>query len=479
LLLQPETPHLILQRTSTTMAAAAATPGFDAPLLPFPIAGLSATSSEAEILRAVPDVLSFNRHKRHFLTTTDTSAPSAEKPIWTRLYYRFTQFGNERGYGAGQLETVYLHYRLRTLHRLTGECRPHPDERAYKKRESKKRRKAALKLNNEAEGWVAASSSQMEPLQPATAIAAGLADAAPSQPAVDDSMSDAAPPEPSIPIAASLSCTTSQQSAVVNGLADLPRYHDAHPETQLLNRLFSLYKKQCGLQHGADVDASNLPEKRSRKPPSPSGVATLPEPDLSIPPAVATGYAECTRKAFDMICQWLCESAPDGLRMGADSVFFDIGSGYGKCVVQARIRAGVHRSIGIEFVPARYVLAMEMLVEHIPGRFASIRDRLGGCVELLGGDATDEEFVQQYEEATHIFMFDWVFNAAGKEGTQRLIQHASNLRVLVCCQRPDDLPQFQKLHQMQLSTGKQSPTVYFYARRPMRRDVMKSSVVRD
>ena len=209
---------------------------------------------------------------------------------------------------------------------------------------------------------------------------------------------------------------------------------------------------------------SSLPEKRARKPPSPSGVASLPQPDRSVPAAVAPGYAECTRKAFDNVCEWLCDSAPPHLRMGSDSVFLDVGSGYGKCVVQARIRANVCKSIGIEYVAVRYLMGMKMLTECIPSQFQSMHARLGDSVELLQGDATDEQFLEQYEMATHVFMFDWVFNPVGKEGVLRLIDKCSKLRVLVCCQRPDDLPQFCKVHQMRLSTGTQHPTAYFYAR---------------
>jgi hypothetical protein len=176
---------------------------------------------------------------------------------------------------------------------------------------------------------------------------------------------------------------------------------------------------------------SNLPDKRRRQPPSSSGVSSLPEQDRSIPAAVAPGYAECTRKAFDKVCQWLCESAPAALRMGPDSVFLDVGFGYGKCVVQARLRADVQKSIGIEFVPVRYIESMQMLTVCIPAQLDSIHRRLDGRVELQG-DAADEQFVEQYEQATHIFMFDWMFNSVGKAGILQLVEQASHLRVLVC-----------------------------------------------
>jgi len=150
--------------------------------------------------------------------------------------------------------------------------------------------------------------------------------------------------------------------------------------------------------------------------------------------------------------------------MDADSVFLDVGCGYGKCVVQARLRANVRKSVGIEYVAVRYLMGFKMLTECIPAQFESLHTRLGGCVELLQGDATDEQFVEQYEMATHIFAFDWVFNDVGKQGVLRCVEHSSNVRVFITCQRLGHLPGFCYLHQMRLSTGKQHPTVYFYAR---------------
>ena len=45
--------------------------------------------------------------------------------------------------------------------------------------------------------------------------------------------------------------------------------------------------------------------------------------------------------------------------MTSDSVFLDVGSGYGQCVVQARLRANVRESIGIEYVAVRDLMAIQ------------------------------------------------------------------------------------------------------------------------
>lgn len=383
-----------------------------------PIAQLSADSTTLDICRACLDLHSFHQHKRFFGSESN----------WRKLYKCIVQFSVDRPYGHGHLAAAYLHYRLRTLYRLCGEGAPHPEERpdqsGEKKRVASKRRRQQLRE----------SAGEATRRQDDTAVA----------------------------VSAATSLAATRSRSPLGTSPTLPRYHDAHPETQSLESLFSVYAQRCSLLHGVDFDMSNLPEKRSRKPSSSLGVASLPEPDRSIPAAVAPGYAECTRKAFDKVCQWLCETAPSELRMGADSVFLDVGSGYGKCVVQARLRAAVRKSIGIEYVAVRYLMGVRMLTECIPAQFQSVHARLGDAVELLQGDATDEQFEAQYEVATHIFMFDWVFNAMGKEGVLRLIDRSSDLGVLVCCQRLDG--PFHKLHQMQASTGKQHPTLYFYAR---------------
>jgi hypothetical protein len=395
-----------------------------------PTTGLSADSSSIDICKAVLDLHSFHEHRKIF-----------HSKRWDKQYRCIIRFSTDREYGHGHLATAYLHYRLRLLYRLCGEGAPHQDERPIKSRETTKmanKRQRQLRddaVSDSAERSMHSSSSAAE------------------TPHIGVSSHTPLPAR----LAASVSMPLPAQPTV-------SRYHDTHPETQLLTSLFSLYTKRCNASHGADFDMCNLPEKRARKAPLPFGVVTLPEPDHSVPETVAPGYAECTRKSFDQVCEWLCEQAPSAVRMGPDSVFLDVGSGYGKCVVQARIRANVRMSMGIEYVYVRYLMGMKMLTECIPSQFASIHARLGDSTELLLGDATDEQFVEQYKIATHMFMFDWVFNSSGKEGIAKLIDEASQLRVLVSCQRPDDMPRYRKLHQMRLSTGKQHPTVYFYAR---------------
>jgi hypothetical protein len=447
----PLSTHLSPSTSSTTKMSAMSSSSS----VCVPIAGLSAESSTLDICRVVHNLHTFHKHRMLFRSAS-----------WKKLYRCIISFSSDREYGQGNLAAAYHHYRLRTLYRLCGEGAPHPDEKPIKSRErttkrAVKRRRQQLEEEEESALRDSPSSSLCTATSQPDAQPLAIATSPSSSHAVT-SQTDLRPSD--ISRTTPSSQTDRQSRAIVSTPSSFSRYHGAHPETQSLTSLFSLYAQRCNPSHGADFDMCNLPEKRSRKPPAPSGLASLPEKDLSVPETVAPGYAECTRKSFDKVCEWLCEETPPHLRMGPDSVFLDVGSGYGKCVVQARIRANVRKSIGIEYVYVRYLMGMKMLTECIPSQFASIHARLGDSVELLQGDATDEQFVEQYQMATHVFMFDWVFNSPGKEGVAKLIDEARDLCVLISCQRPGDLPQFRKLHQMQLSTGKQHPTVYFYAR---------------
>lgn len=152
--------------------------------------------------------------------------------------------------------------------------------------------------------------------------------------------------------------------------------------------------------HGPDKDMGRMPEKRARThrflDPTPRASMSL---TGSIPHTVAVGYAECRRGSFDDVCKWLCsEILPLELRMGADSIFLDIGSGYGRCVVHARLRCGVKNSVGIEAVAARHVEAERMMRVHLPKQFPSLfqpgRLQWDESIQLLEGDATHQHVRQ-------------------------------------------------------------------------------------
>jgi len=79
------------------------------------------------------------------------------------------------------------------------------------------------------------------------------------------------------------------------------------------------------------------------------------------PHTVHVGYGEMTYPALDKLLLWLCRDAPSSVRLSSDSCFLDLGSGFAKCVIHARLRALVRRSVGIEYVPLRHNKASEVL----------------------------------------------------------------------------------------------------------------------
>jgi Histone methylation protein DOT1 len=149
----------------------------------------------------------------------------------------------------------------------------------------------------------------------------------------------------------------------------------------------ALWRLKCNLFHHVDVELSKTPRSQ-------------------IPATVSQAYAEITSGAFEKVCTYLCEQAPEHLRMGPGSVFLDIGSGYGRCVVQAKSLARLRKSIGIEHNDVRHEKAMEMLKLHLPQRFPGLMKRLltYGKIEFFQGDATESRFHPLIRSATHIYV---------------------------------------------------------------------------
>ena len=263
------------------------------------------------------------------------------------------------------------------------------------------------------------------------------------------SLSSSPPPSPLSPsVSFCVSASHSTRSAVsllpLTGWRD--PYDRLHPITEQLEAVYALYTKYCSSMHGPDKDMGSLPEKRARTQRSldPTPRAVMPPTNTSIPRTVAVGYAECRRGSFDDLCKLLCsESLPVELRMGTDSSFLDIGSGYGRCVVHARLRFGVEKSVGIEAVATRHVEAERMMRVHLPNQFPSLlksgRLQWDKSIQLLEGDATHLHVRLALQSATHVYMFDWLFNEEALSVILSVLASSSSLRLLVSCQKPDGI----------------------------------------
>jgi hypothetical protein len=103
-----------------------------------------------------------------------------------------------------------------------------------------------------------------------------------------------------------------------------------------------------------------------------------------------------TYPALDSLLLWLCYAAPFSLRLSSDSSFLDLGSGFAKCVIHARLRGQVRRSVGIEYVPMRHSKASDVLRCLLQGNVPGFcdkqqlltrlsRHRLLSGVELIEG----------------------------------------------------------------------------------------------
>jgi hypothetical protein len=434
-----------------------------------PINGLSADSSRVVICRVLHELSAFNKHKRHF-----------DSKRWKDQYNAIKSYAADRGYPPGELAVAYVHYRQRVIWRDDKQVSPHPDERknVKKSRQRKNIKTQHLDGSSLAIVPVFASSSLLLPMAMASEVPA--ADSGMVEQQRLDEQVEREPVDEALEME-QVDNTQDEERAENKQVKDqvenkqveaLPvvrsrsKYHRLHEDTKMLEALFTHYSRRCGLLHNADADIANLPEKRARRPPSQSWRA-VPRAVLNTD-NVSTGYAECTRESFDNICQYLCEEIePAALRMGADSVFLDIGSGYGKCVVQARWRADVRKSIGIEYLAPRHVQALTMLEDHVPKQFPATHARLKPeeSIELLEGDATQEQFAEVIERATHIFMFDVVFSDADKHDLLRVLA-GRKFRVLMCCQPPYNVAALSLtlIHQLPLKTsgGRQSFTCYFY-----------------
>ena len=258
------------------------------------------------------------------------------------------------------------------------------------------------------------------------------------------SSSPTSSPQSSLSLSSSLSASRALSPPPLIGWSN--QYDRLHPITEQLEAVYALYTKYCSPMHGPDKDVGNLPEKRARtqRPLDPTPRAVMPLTDASLPRTVAVGYAECRRGSFDDVCKLLCsETLPVELRIGADSTFLDIGRGYGRCVVHARLRCGVEKSVGIEAVATRHVEAERMMRVHLPKQFPSLfqagRLQWNKSIQLLEGDATHLHVRPTLLAATHVYMFDWLFNEEALSVILSILAGSANCRVLVSCQKPDGM----------------------------------------
>lgn len=72
-------------------------------------------------------------------------------------------------------------------------------------------------------------------------------------------------------------------------------------------------------------------------------------PRLEERPTVSEGYGEATLGSVSRLLHMLETLPEEDLRLGSNSTFLDIGSGFGKVVFHAKLFSGVNNSVGIEY----------------------------------------------------------------------------------------------------------------------------------
>ena len=272
----------------------------------------------------------------------------------------------------------------------------------------------------------------------------------------------------------------------------VPPYPDDSLPTRQLKFIYRVYHHVCDIYFAVDKDLDGLGETRKRTQTCAPGVAGAGGNGgggggrRDIPDTVSPGYGELARSGFDKVCHYLCEEAPEAVRMGPDCRFLDIGSGFGKCVLHAKVRGKVRESVGIEFIPVRHEKAAETL-HYLRARFVPgltdgrSAEAVAGEAELLAlmnaidldgvslvqGDICDERQHALLYRASHIYMFDVVFSDVTMAQILPLIER-TNFALFACYHRPAYLVkmgchQFVCIHKMAMkTTGKQSFTCYFY-----------------
>ena len=427
-------------------------PAFQCSLqMSFPVSALTADSSADVICRHVTDLHTFHVHRRWFRSKR-----------WADQLTAISAYRQDRGYPPYDLATAYRHYRLRTLWRLCGEGAPHAEERPLLRRERGRRQKRVA--CPPAYQYKDSRDSDHSFLSPTLS---------PS--------SSASPASPSLVLSglpSHLAAAAELSRAVSSVLTTDPleRYKAYHEETKVLDAVYQLYRKHCDLMHGADRDTVHLAEKRERSRAirfmsGSDGTVTRAcrSPIMAFPSRCQQDTESVLARRWTRVLAYLCVHAPPSLRMGKNSVFLDVGSGYGKCVLQARVRGEVRQAIGIEYVATRHVRAVEMVDKHVRLRFPSFYAHVEPerHVQLVEGDATDEEHEPLLRSATHVFMFDWVFSQRTREPVLLVLQNSAALAVLVCCQPPPAMQAYGMTLLQQLTlrtTGKQTMTCYCYAR---------------
>jgi hypothetical protein len=121
------------------------------------------------------------------------------------------------------------------------------------------------------------------------------------------------------------------------------------------------------------------------------------------------------------------------------SSFIDVGSGYGKVVLHARLSARVAEAAGIEYVAGRAAMASDALRELRSGKHAFVTPealallRDPAATRLTRGDATKLGAFP----FSHVYMYDKVFSDPTTEMLAAQLNASEKTKVMVSYQRAE------------------------------------------
>jgi tRNA G46 methylase TrmB len=237
-----------------------------------------------------------------------------------------------------------------------------------------------------------------------------------------------------------------------------------------IDQVYKLYKPVVDLFFGVDRDLDQLPStrKRQRTKKLETGTEVLSKTNSTIPDTVAPGYGEITQQSFNVILDVLqYQITEPSCRLGTESRFLDLGSGFGKCVVHAKLRSHCQSSIGIEYISTRNEKANE-LVNEVRSRLPGLVESLTSC-NLIQGDFTHSVFNEIIRQSSHIYMFNILFPQEVMYQVFQLIKEPnSQCKIVICNTSPSEMArvynlEWTLLHQLTSSTtGGQSFESYIY-----------------
>ena len=132
--------------------------------------------------------------------------------------------------------------------------------------------------------------------------------------------------------------------------------------------------------------------------------------------AEASTYGEVTPLGF--------RTMATRLGLGAADTFADLGSGLGRCVLQAASEFHVHRAIGVEMALSRHSLAEELL-EGASSSAAAER------VTFVHGDCADEAVWQDHlADVSAVYVSNLLFDDALNARLARRLEAAASVRAV-------------------------------------------------